>query len=88
LDWQAAFLADQGVVGPAGRISSILAEIITELNVIDPDMARAVTELAVIWAEHPLRPDRVRDMTEFGALFGRETVYIALTRPCDIQVRP
>lgn len=81
LDWQTAFMAGKETSRSAEEIGATLNKISTELIEVDGNIARAVTEVAERWAEHPLRPERVRDMSYFGPLFGRETVYVSFTRP-------
>lgn len=81
LDWQKAFLAGSDLNDASARISAIINEIASALHHIDRDLAEAVEEAGTVWAAPHLRPEQVRDMSKFAALFGRETVYISLTRP-------
>ena len=81
LGWQAAFSESKDVSRAAADIGSLLNDISAHLLAVDGELARAVNEVAALWAEQPLMPDKVRDMKYFGPLFGRETVYVSFTRP-------
>lgn len=80
-DWQQSFLGGANVTAAAAAISAALSEVAAAMSRIDGDIAAAVEEARTVWGEPHLRPEQVRDVTKFAALFGRETVYISFTRP-------
>lgn len=82
LDWQSAFFADDTEArDTAGlEIERRLDEIQGALSHVDPDSSAAIAELAQVWRQKHVDAAAVRAMKPFGALFGRETVYVSLTR--------
>jgi SAM-dependent methyltransferase len=86
IDWQRAHEAGQTVrmVELGAEIAVLVGAIERRLAEIDPDLGEAVAELGEVWSKvNPTAAD-VRDMRRFGAMFGRETVYLSLTRPRTI----
>ncbi|MDO8875010.1 MAG: methyltransferase domain-containing protein [Pseudolabrys sp.] len=81
LVWKKAFLDGADTTAGAAAITATLSDIAAAMKLVDSDIAAAVEEAIAVWAEPQLRPEQVRDMTKFAALFGRETVYISFTRP-------
>jgi SAM-dependent methyltransferase len=81
LAWQSAFddndarLADHTV-----DISRLLAELSPQLAEIDGELMQAMSELTAVWNAPVVTSSTVSNMKAFGALFGRETVYLSLTR--------
>jgi hypothetical protein len=62
------------------RLGALLAELTPQLGEIDGTLADATGEFADLWrAKAPAASD-VRDMRHFSSLFGRETIYLSLTR--------
>ncbi|MCQ8782821.1 class I SAM-dependent methyltransferase [Mangrovibrevibacter kandeliae] len=82
LAWQrareAASTDERDALGRA--IGDDLARIAALLSEIDAALAAAVTELEAVWRMPEPSAEAVRDMAAFGPLFGRETVYLSLTR--------
>jgi len=80
--WQAAYEdgASQQMVAANDQIGDLLHDINTGLAEIDSGLAEAINELLSVWSRPELEPATVRDMQAFGALFGRETVYVSFTR--------
>jgi 2-polyprenyl-3-methyl-5-hydroxy-6-metoxy-1,4-benzoquinol methylase len=68
--------------GPEGMevIGETLAALRAVMAPLAPDLAPALDELAETWARPRLAVEDVAGMTAFGPLFGRETVYVSLTR--------
>jgi hypothetical protein len=83
LDWQRAYEASQSerIAELGSKITAVVGVIARRLSEIDPDMGKAVAEVGAIWSKEAPSVADVRDMRGFGSLFGRETVYLSLTRP-------
>lgn len=80
--WQAAFeTSDTRLETHTATISRLLDEIAPLLAEIDRDLMEAISELKSVWNAQAITDVMVSDMKAFGALFGRETVYLSLTRP-------
>jgi 2-polyprenyl-3-methyl-5-hydroxy-6-metoxy-1,4-benzoquinol methylase len=81
--WQAAFAAAEGTCLSAltAQIAARLRQIEVNLHTVDSELAAAVAELEALWSKSAPTQAEVRDMPNFGPLFGRETVYLSLTRP-------
>ncbi len=47
---------------------------------IDRGLAEAVSEAASVWRQPAITADVIHNMRKFAGLFGRETVYVSLTR--------
>ena len=87
---EAALVFQQQVVaGVSGAdadlepITDILSGLEAEATALDDDLGAAMADARSVWSAAPLTPEAVRDMSRFGALFGRETVYLSLTRTTD-----
>jgi 2-polyprenyl-3-methyl-5-hydroxy-6-metoxy-1,4-benzoquinol methylase len=84
-DLHRAALADQDQLASdaadPSRVSQALSAVAAQVNRLTPALSGALDELISVWSQPTLRPEDVSSMTQFGALFGRETVYITLTRP-------
>jgi len=82
LSWQAARAAgDEARLRiVAGQIGQRIDEIRIAIRPIDPDIAAAIEELHQTWSRPHLAPSDIRNMPRFGGLFGRETLYLSLTR--------
>lgn len=81
--WQQAFEANNPaeIALLTAGISKTLMRIEQGLKSIDLRLSEAVGELAVVWRSPAPTAAQVRDMPAFSGLFGRETVYLSLTRP-------
>jgi 2-polyprenyl-3-methyl-5-hydroxy-6-metoxy-1,4-benzoquinol methylase len=64
----------------SAAVAAALDEVRATLSPLAPDLAPALDELAAIWSRPRLAVEDVAGMTGFGPLFGRETVYVSLTR--------
>lgn len=82
--WQGAHVAgDSNRRARLGlEIGDQVSKIASELRRIDPQLAEAVLELLAVWGlpDRDLSAERVRMMKDFSALFGRETVYLSMTK--------
>ena len=67
------------------EIADQLSVIGSSLAEVDPQLGRTVAEVRSIWLQPQLDAAILRDMHEFKVLFGRETVYLSLTRARDQQ---
>jgi SAM-dependent methyltransferase len=80
--WHAAFQEAAG--GPlrdrAADISRLLEAMSGELADVDPSLSEATSELRDVWNASEVTTRMIARMEAFGALFGRETVYLSLTR--------
>jgi SAM-dependent methyltransferase len=83
LAWQAAFLTDNAAAMAArtAEIGGLLQTIGKGLGDIDRELGTSIAELLAVWAAPSVTAPMVRNMSNFGALFGRETIYLSLTRP-------
>jgi hypothetical protein len=82
LAWQSAFDSqDAHLSERTGEISRLLSVISSQVDEIDRELAEAMTELRSVWNAPTITSAMVSDMKAFGALFGRETIYLSLTRP-------
>jgi 2-polyprenyl-3-methyl-5-hydroxy-6-metoxy-1,4-benzoquinol methylase len=63
------------------RVADTLRQLSSDVDRLVPELSGPLDELRTVWAQAELRPEDVRDMKQFGQLFGRETVYISFTRP-------
>lgn len=63
------------------EIGTRLDSLAAMLGEADADLGEAVSEAAALWRQAAITPDAVHGMRKFGGLFGRETVYVSLTRP-------
>ena len=50
------------------------------LGDIDGELGSSIGELLAVWAAPTVTLPTVQNMSNFGALFGRETIYLSLTR--------
>lgn len=86
LAWQAA--SEKGDDGQCATLDDAIGRdldiIAKELASVDPELGVAVDEVRQVWQRSVLTSDMVRDMKSFGALFGRETVYVSFTRPMSV----
>jgi 2-polyprenyl-3-methyl-5-hydroxy-6-metoxy-1,4-benzoquinol methylase len=82
LAWQKAFDAsDDGARSKLDAdIGARLDALAVMMGDIDRGLAEAVTEAASVWRQPTITADSIRNMRKFGGLFGRETVYMSLTR--------
>jgi len=82
LAWQAAHLAaEQGDrAAAAAAIDETLATLGEALACLDPGYRSAYEELRALWNRAEITPEAVASPRHFGGLFGRETVYVSLTR--------
>lgn len=83
LAWQeaAATADDGGRAGHDRQIGDRLAAIVAVLAQADAELGEAVSEAAAVWRQAAITADAVCGMRKFAGLFGRETVYVSLTRP-------
>lgn len=83
LAWQAAFerQSRQRLAGETATIGRWLETIASELTQLDPDLGASVQELIGVWNGTIVTAQGIREMRRFSSLFGRETGYLALTRP-------
>ena len=63
------------------RVADILDRLSSEVERLVPELSGPLDEVRTVWSHAELLPEEVRDMKQFGPLFGRETVYISFTRP-------
>jgi SAM-dependent methyltransferase len=84
LTWQNA-TTDAEKAQASREIADRLSVIGSSLAEVDPQLGRAVAEVRSIWLRPQLDAAILRDMHEFKVLFGRETVYLSLTRARDRQ---
>ncbi len=78
LAWEAAWTKTGAADG--APIATLLEELAPRLAEIDPELRAAVAEFAALWRAPAPSLDAVRDMRHFSGLFGRETIYLSLTR--------
>jgi SAM-dependent methyltransferase len=83
LIWQKLHESGADSTQAADEIAAKLDIIGAGLAEIDPQLGRAIGELRSIWLQPRLDAASLRDMQEFKYLFGRETVYLSLTRTRD-----
>lgn len=85
LAWQSA-AADGATDLPrlTQRIGEALGEIAGSLSAIDARLGAAAEEVRTLWLRDDITSREVADMQHFASLFGRETVYVSLTRPRDV----
>jgi SAM-dependent methyltransferase len=83
LAWQAALLANNGpaLAARTAEIGGLLRTIGTGLGDMDRALGHSIDELLAVWSAPTVTAAMVRTMPNFGALFGRETIYLSLTRP-------
>jgi len=83
LAWQAALLAnyDPALATRAAEIGGLLQTIGKGLGDVDRALGGSIAELLAVWSTPSVTAAMVRTMSNFGALFGRETIYLSLTRP-------
>lgn len=83
LQWQSAWLSgDRAAVAcRSEEIGALLAAITARLTDLDGELGPALTELTDIWTAPSVTVPMIQGMVRFGALFGRETVYLSMTRP-------
>jgi 2-polyprenyl-3-methyl-5-hydroxy-6-metoxy-1,4-benzoquinol methylase len=87
--WRAAVAADDAGLSPAtpadapalAAVGDALDALRAALAPVTPDLAPALDELADALRRPALSPADIAAMPSFGRLFGRETVYVSLTRP-------
>jgi SAM-dependent methyltransferase len=81
--WQSAWRGENGAAAAsrAGEIRDHLEAIATRLVEVDPDLGSALTELLAVWTAPSVTVSTIQGMDHFKALFGRETVYLSMTRP-------
>jgi Methyltransferase domain len=63
------------------EIGELLSKISTSIAEIDSDIVLALDELKAVWSHPSPDGEMIKNMRAFGALFGRETVYVSFTRP-------
>jgi len=82
LAWQAAHLAEAREDREAARVGlgETLESLGQALAFLDPGYRSAYEELRALWDETEITPEAVAGLRRFGGLFGRETVYVSLTR--------
>jgi SAM-dependent methyltransferase len=80
--WHAAFQEAAGgtLSARAADISGLLEKMCGELADIDPSLSEAMSELLDVWNASEVTTRMIAEMEAFGALFGRETVYVSLTK--------
>ena len=80
--WHAAFQEAAGgtLRDRATDISRLLESMSGELADIDPGLSEAMSDLRGVWNASEVTTRMIAKMEAFGALFGRETVYLSLTR--------
>jgi Methyltransferase domain len=80
--WHAAFLAaDRGALPDrAADIGRLLEALSRQFADIDDQLGKAASELLDVWNASDVTIPMIAQMRAFGALFGRETVYLSLTR--------
>jgi len=86
LAWQTAWRnGDRAAIASrTGEIGGHLEEIAAHLAALDGRLGTAVTELIDVWTAPSVTVPMIRKMDHFGALFGRETVYLSMTRPLGL----
>jgi hypothetical protein len=62
------------------HVSSCLERISEALSPFDHELAKAFEELRELWCRPSFSPEDVAAMRHFGGVFGRETVYVSMTR--------
>lgn len=79
--WQSAHLDENPEKARlANDIVEQLEMITTHLKSLDPELANDVSELKLLWQQDQITISDIASMQKFNGLFGRETVYIALTK--------
>jgi SAM-dependent methyltransferase len=83
IKWQVAAELSHANALPALKedIGARLGEIAIGFAEIDSETAQTIEELRGVWRQPWPDTEQIRDMHAFGALFGRETVYVSFTRP-------
>jgi hypothetical protein len=87
LDWQASAEAGDPTLHNqlTDRINRKIEDIATLLATADQELAAAIHELGTIWALVAPTIADVKGMKLFNRVFGRESVYVSLTRRSDTQ---
>jgi SAM-dependent methyltransferase len=86
LAWQGAHMKGDGptITKWTAEIGTLLETIGRGLATIDEELDAALIELIFVWNSSELTAPMIRNMRHFSSLFGRETVYLSLTRPITI----
>lgn len=79
LSFEAALEAGTGTAS-LGEVAGVIRSLADELREVDNSLGKAMDEAAAVWGQDSTVPEDVRDLAEFGGLFGRETIYVAFTR--------
>ena len=78
---QAGLSPDMSIEAPAFLAVTVALDQVDDiLGRLAPDLGPALAELGAVWRKPVLDPAEIRGMQAFGALFGRETVYVSATR--------
>ena len=81
----AAGLSYQQQMSSGAADTSEVGEALAQLAAVDDEVlrnfSRELDELRTVWSRPVLRPEDISNMQAFGGLFGRETVYVSMTRP-------
>lgn len=82
LRWQteAGAANDDTLHASVKRVADQLSVVRTEFAQISEELSVAIDELRSLWQHPRIDTSVVRHMRDFGALFGRETIYISFTR--------
>lgn len=82
LSWEAAHLAgeQEALEATSAAIGETLDSLGKALAFLDPHYQSAFGELRAVWDQAEITSEAVAGMSQFGGLFGRETVYVSLTR--------
>lgn len=81
LAWERRSVQDRTTaIDETDGILASIRSLASELDRIDPSWGRALAEVGELWVKPNIGPHDIGNMRDFAPLFGRETIYVSLTK--------